>query len=185
MIEDSVAPSAGAENGDRYPDHRAYIASQRALSACSREFTRLGDAIIDGLGAVTSADVAPKAESIRTPDRCIVQLGPVALTLGWLRSTPDSVADGRLLVIVWQGTVTPRRRFHVERPAAAQQPAKSATVLWECEFAAEAASEATWTWRSVADVGHAVSSDALAASCVERLSAALDATGTDQPPPVQ
>lgn len=183
MIEDSVAP--GAQNGDRYPDHRAYIASQRALSACSREFARLGDAIIDGLGAVPSAEDAPKAESVRTPDRCIVQLGPVALTLGWLRSTPDSVAEGRLLVIVWQGTVTPRRRFHAERPAGQQQQAKSASVLWECEFAAEAASEATWTWRSVAEVEHAVSSDALAARCVERLSAALDATGIDQPPPVQ
>ena len=82
-----------------------------------------------------------------TPDRCIVQLGPVALTLGWLRSTPDSVAEGRLLVIVWQGTVTPRRRFHAERPAGQQLQAKSATVLWECEFAAEAASEATSTAR--------------------------------------
>lgn len=184
MIEDSVAP--GAQSSDRYPDHRAYIASQRALSACSREFARLGDAIIDGIGAVPTAVDAPKAESVRTPDRCIVQLGPVALTLGWLRSTPDSVAEGRLLVIVWQGTVTPRRRFHAERPVAQQQQqAKSATVLWECEFAAEAASEATWTWRSVAEVEHAVSSDALAARCVERLSAALDATGIDQPPPVQ
>src|SRR5512142_1536356 len=54
MIEDSVAP--GAQSSDRYPDHRAYIASQRALSACSREFARLGDAIIDGLGAVPSAE---------------------------------------------------------------------------------------------------------------------------------
>ena len=183
MIEDSVAP--GAQNGDRYPDHRAYIASQRALSACSREFTRLGDAIIDGLGAVSNPELAPKAESVRTPDRCIVQLGPVALTLGWLRSTPDSVAEGRLLVIVWQGTVTPRRRFHAERPAGQQLQAKSATVLWECECAAEAASEATWTWRSVAEVGLAIPSDALAARCVERLSAALDASGIDQPPPVQ
>ena len=41
----------------------------------------------------------------RSPARCLVQLGPVALTVAWLQRAQGTVADGELLVVVWRGEV--------------------------------------------------------------------------------
>ena len=105
----------------------------------------------------------------QTPGHCIIQLGPVAITAAWLRSTIDSAAGGRLLVIVWRGNVAPKHAQHPERRALLRDLPRPATALWEDALVASGSSEETWAWRrETADEIH-FSSAHLAASCVERL----------------
>ena len=102
----------------------------------------------------------------QSPGRCIVQLGPVGLTLTWLRSTLGHVSDGELLVVVWRGSVAPTRKHEPERFAGS--PANFATALWEDTLAVEADDEASWRWRGADDRG-SWTSDALAERCVDEL----------------
>ena len=150
---------------------RSFLDSHRALAACSREFARLAEDVVQGVTALRAAGVQEEPVVRLSPGRCIVQVGPVALTLAWLRSTLGSVTDGQLLAIVWHGTVAPRAEHHPERTAT-RPPPIAAKALWEEVFAAVAVSEASWTWQPAhADVGGYSSTD-LAARCVERLSRA-------------
>jgi hypothetical protein len=165
-------------------DRYGFLASHRALGACGREFTRLADQIVQQIKASPEAASTDVPVQRRTPERCIVQLGPVAITLAWLRSTPDTAADGRLLVIVWRGTVAQRLTPQLERPGA--QSPRTATAVWETTLMADAASEAAWAWRPEtphgAEFGDAApdrySCEALATLCAERLIAALEECAT-------
>jgi hypothetical protein len=105
-----------------------------------------------------------------------VQLGPVALTLAWLRSSHDSVAAGELLVIVWRGVVAPRMRHEPERPATRPAPLP-ATPLWEQVLTVIADSEETWAWQPHDTKIKPCSSTELAARCVERLRVAYLESG--------
>ena len=156
---------------DRQPfERQPYLATHRALAACTREFSRLSTDVVRGAAALHADGVAVEKPVVRqSPGRCIVQLGPVAVTLAWLRSTVDSPADGELLVIVWRGAVAPRGD-HIPERAPTPRSAAPAVALREESFVAEAESEESWTWRQPkrADAG-ACSSAELAARCVERL----------------
>jgi hypothetical protein len=148
-----------------------FLASHRALTACTRELARLADEVVRGVTALPGAAAEAKATVRRSPDRCIVQLGPVALTIAWLRGSHDAVAEGELLVIVWRGAVAPRTRHQPERPATG--PARlGATPLWEQVLVPTGESEETWAWRKQDDDLGRWSSAALAARCVARLRAA-------------
>jgi hypothetical protein len=160
--------SAHDVHGDRPRFGRPYLTSYRALAACTRELARLGDEVVDGIAALRGPMAEEKPTVRRSPDRCIVQLGPVALTLAWLRTTLDSVAEGELLVIVWRGTVAPRQRHQPERPVAGPVPL-GATPLWEQVLTPVGDSEETWTWQPRDDEIGRCSSTALAARCVSRL----------------
>jgi hypothetical protein len=145
-----------------------FLASHRALAACTRELARLSDEVVVGVVALAGAVAEEKAAVRRSPDRCIIQLGPVALTLAWLRSSRDSVATGELLVIVWRGAVAPRQQHQPERPAT-RPTAIPATVLWESVLTAAADSEEAWAWEPRAADMRRCSSKELAARCVEQL----------------
>lgn len=145
-----------------------FLASHKAVAACTREFVRLGREVVDGVAALPGPAAEEKAVIRQSPERCIVQLGPVALTLAWLRSTHDSIAMGELLVIVWRGSVAPRTKHQPERPVAGPAPL-GATPLWEQVLTPAGDSEATWAWQARAtDVGRCSSSQ-LATRCVEQL----------------
>jgi hypothetical protein len=168
-------PSAHHLDGDR-PGRQRYgepfLTSHRALAVCSRELARLSDEVSRGVAALGGAMAEEKATVRRSPDRCIVQLGPVALTIAWLRSTHDSVAEGELLVIVWRGAVAPRHLQEPERKAVRTAPL-AATPLWEQVLSAVGDSEATWAWQPRGDDEiERCSSTELAARCVGRLRAA-------------
>ena len=152
------------DNNHRQP----FLATHRALAACTRELARLSDDVLLSVAALPGAMSEEKAVVRRSPDRCIVQLGPVALTLAWLRSTHDSVAAGELLVIVWRGAVAPRRQHQPERPAT-RPVTLEATPLWEQVLTAVADSEDTWGWQPHdPQIGRCTSTE-LAVRCVERL----------------
>lgn len=149
--------------------HRsAFLDSHRALSVCTRELVRLADEVVRCVGAL-GEPVAAEAKVRRSPERCIVQLGPVALTVGWLRGTYETVAAGELLVIVWRGVVAAQPRRQPERPVRGREPL-AATPLWEQVLTAVGESDATWLWQYADDdrIGRC-SSKELAARCVERL----------------
>jgi hypothetical protein len=156
------------------PNHHRppFLGSHRALAARAREFGRLSDEVVQGVAALPTANAEEKAVLRQSPDRCIVQLGPVALTVAWLRSTNDSAATGELLVIVWRGTVAPRNKQHQpERPLKGPAPLP-ATLLWEQVLTAVADSEASWSWQPRDTELAPCSSTELAARCVEQLRAA-------------
>jgi hypothetical protein len=178
MIEGSFPRFADGRDNYR----QSFLDSHRALSACARELTRLTEEIAVGVEALSDVAVDHKAVVRQSPDRCIVQLGPVALTLAWLRGGLESVAAGELLVIVWRGAVAPRTQHQPERPSARRLPLP-ATPLWEQVLTAVADNESSWGWQSIrADVGPYSSSE-LAARCVERLRAAYVASGDAEPSP--
>lgn len=156
-----------------FTDRPSFLASHRALAICSRELGRLSADVVRGAAMLGAAGVEDKAVERLSPGRCIVQLGPVALTLTWLRSTIDSVADGDLLVIVWRGAVAPRAE-HLPERMTTQPHLVAATALWECVFVAAGTNEASWTWQPKDGDGVGYSSTELATHAVERLRLAYE-----------
>jgi hypothetical protein len=151
------------------PSAQPFLATHRALSACSREFGRLTDEAVQRATALhAAAGVEEKLTVRQSPSRCIVQLGPVALTIAWLRSRSDVVAHGELLVIVWRGAVARREARYTERPTWWPTPT-AATLVWESVLTPAAASEVAWTWQATALDGAEYSSPELAACCVDQL----------------
>ena len=57
-----------------------------ALAVCAREFDRLADDIAKRVLNLQDEEKGLKCDVRRSPGRCIVQLGPVALTISWLRT---------------------------------------------------------------------------------------------------
>jgi len=157
-------------------DRPSFVASHRALAVCTREFSRLAGEVTLALTALNVAGELEKALVVQSPGRCIAQVGPVALTITWLRSRLDVVADGELLVVVWHGNVAPpsarfRERVHKGPTSAATGAGPTAQALWEEVFSVRADSEESWRWLpTAADVaGTSYTSTVLAARGVERL----------------
>ena len=166
MMGSPLSPHQPAESDWR--TRPRFVATHRALAVCTRELGNLTDGIARQIAMLHDSGLIEKPIVRRSPGRCIVQLGPVALTLAWLRSTLDSVADGELLIVVWCGAVapgSPSRPDHVQR----RQAAQSAAALWEDVLSVVAESEESWRWRSPAGDGVDYTSTALAERCVERL----------------
>lgn len=141
----------------------AFLGSHRAITHLGREFDRLAGEVTRRVATVNRDDVEIPLEVHRVPGRCTVQLGPVALTLSWVRTRPDSVATGRLLIIEWEGKVG--------QAAAGGRP--GAVPLRETVLRADATRVEDWQWRSDDVVGYAYDSHELAAHCVDSLAYAL------------
>jgi len=174
---DGIAERRGNARTDEV--RGSFITSHRATAACARELSRFHDAIVDGLeawgvGTARAGDDPSLADAPvvrRTPERCLVQVGPVALTVAWLQKAQGTVADGELLVVVWRGAVAvhPPRGFErtVDRAGAS-----SATPVWETVLMATAESEAEWAWLPAGMADVRLSSATLADRCIEHLRAA-------------
>jgi hypothetical protein len=164
--------AAADETNKRAEVAASFLGSSRAVAVCAREFERLADTIAKR--ATSAAEkVGAKAEVQRMPDRCLVQVGPVALSVSWVRERVDTAATGRLMIAEWQGTV-------VRTPRPADMAATTtttnygpATLVSEKILRADATGEPDWLWRRepTADLGYA--SRDLAAHCVESLMLSL------------
>lgn len=162
-----------------YGERAPYLTTFGALAACTRELSRLSDELFAQTATLAEALAVPPAAVRRPPGRCLIQLGPVALTAVWLRSTLDSAATGQLMVNVWRGAVAPRRRHRAERPGEERSP-EPATLLWERVLTAVAADERTWVWQCASTDEMPIRSEALARMCVARLG---EAHAEHAPPP--
>lgn len=147
-----------------------YLSTPRALSAAAREFARLSDCLADGIESGFGEVIDRPLNVRRSPERCIIQVGRLAVTVAWIRHRRDS-GEGELLIIHWQGTVAPSINQQFER---AREMNLSATPLFESVFLAEATCEADWAWRTSEEPVHRYSSSSLAALVVERLRSAHD-----------
>jgi hypothetical protein len=148
-----------------------YLRSPRALPACARELDHLAAAVSARVTAA-AAELGTTVEIRRAPGRCIVQLGPVALTLSWVRDRVDTVADGCLLVNEWDGVVA---RGVVPSPERAPERAgRTAKMIHETQLVADATEEKDWRWREEKN-GEAHASQELATLCVDSLVAGFRA----------
>jgi hypothetical protein len=166
----SSAQFADATEEMRTHDREAYLGSSRSLPACGRELERLADEIAKRANAVDPELAGSKAEIRRSPGRCIVQLGPVALTASWVRSRTDTVSEGRLLVVEWQGVVARGPQLSFERtPSRPSGP--PAKIVREEVLLADATSERDWRWRREDDSSGAAmfATSELAARCIDGL----------------
>jgi hypothetical protein len=158
-------------------DSRTFLSSHRALSVRLREFDRLTEAVVREVVALNANSGVPDQKPVvrRSPDRCLVQFGPVALTLAWPRHSLDSAADGEQLVIVWHGQIASPTGVASDQTTTACTPVRSATVVWEEVLTAVAVDEPSWVWRpSGTDIGGFRSTE-LAERCVEQLQSAARA----------
>ena len=173
FLATSTIDDGGAVSRDRdLPD---FLDSHRALAVCAKEFDQLVDEIARLAAELDTESATVQTEVRRSPNRCIVQLGPVALTISWLRSGADTISDGRLLVIEWVGTVgrgatrSPERSIE-RRPPGEKAPA---TISREVVLIAQATSADNWRWRREDSNRVSYSSSELAARCVESLAKGL------------
>lgn len=155
-------------------DARPFLGSARAQSVCTRELDRLATSVADRLAAVADLPDGATAELRRSPGRCIVQVGPVALTMSWVRGSVDTVSNGRLMVVEWRGTVGRPNSASPEQRVASRATAP-AMVVHETVLVADATSERDWLWRREDADGIAFGSQELASHCVDSLLRALRA----------
>lgn len=149
-----------------------FLTSHRAIAACSREFTAFAQEVADRARALRQALMIEEEPELRlTPDRCIVQLGPIAITVAWLRGPLDSLTDGRLLIIAWRGTIARRRFREVPTRRSAPVAEQTAVSIWEETFI-PSADEHRWEWECESDPSRRYDSTQLAIRCIEQLSAA-------------
>jgi len=149
---------------DRSAQQRdTFLGSHRAITHLGREFDRLAAEVAKRAATVNRDDVEVPLEVHRVPNRCTVQLGPVALTLSWIRTRPDTVATGRLMIIEWEGQVG----------GASVGSGPRAIPLRETVLRADATRVEDWQWKSDDVAGFAYDSTELAAHCVDSLAYAL------------
>jgi hypothetical protein len=162
---------------------RSFLSSHRAQAVCTREFARLCDEVVSAAKAL-ARDLNEEMPVVRRmPDRCIVQLGPVALTVTWLKNGSESPGEGQLLAIVWRGVIAPRGEHLPERLGARRVPPTPQSA-WEEAFVVSAVSEATWHWHPETLKREGYESSEVAARCTERLrdEHALLAVPVEEPP---
>ena len=149
---------------DRSTQQRdAFLASHRAITHLGREFDRLAAEVTKRVATVDRDETEIPLEVHRVPGRCTVQLGPVALTLSWVRTRPDTVGTGRLMIIEWEG--------QVGRPNVATGP--NPVMLRETVLRADATRVEDWQWKSEDVASYSYDSTQLAAHCVDALAYAL------------
>lgn len=128
-------------------DREDFLDSHRALAVCAREFDRLADDIAKRVLNLQDEEKGLKCDVRRSPGRCIVQLGPVALTISWLRTRAETVSQGRLLIVEWNGTVGANGAQEYVNGVPTVAVTQTAKVVRETVFLPDASDEKSWTWR--------------------------------------
>jgi hypothetical protein len=169
--EDATARAATDERQVR--DRDTYLGSHRSGPACARELERLADDVVQRIESMERDEQAGEIEVRRGAGRCIIQLGPVALTMSWIRSRTDAVIEGRLMIMEWDGIVR-RGTDQVPERAPVRHTYRPATLLREDVFVADAATEQGWRWRRDGRALGTYTSRDLAARCLASLTARLE-----------
>jgi len=162
-----------------------FLTSHRAHAAATREFGRVTAALVEAIKHVARSRGEQPPEVRLAPDRCIVQLGPLALTVTHLKTASAQQAGGQVLAILWQGQIAVRGDHVPERANARVVPPPPVSV-WEESYDPEAASEASWHWCPLSAHERRLTSVELAGQCEAAVRAALggpDHLTTAAPPP--
>ena len=154
-------------------DRDSYLGSHRSGPACSRELERLADDVVERVEALGRDDAAGEVDIRRGAGRCIIQLGPVALTMSWIRSRTDAVIEGRLMIMEWDGIVR-RGTNQLPERAPVRPTSAPATLLREDVFVADATAEQNWRWRRDGRPLGTYTSRDLATRCLASLTARLE-----------
>jgi len=163
-------------------DREDFLDSHRALAVCAREFDRLADDISKRVLSLQDEAKGLKADVRRSPGRCIVQLGPVALTISWLRTRAETVSQGRLLIVEWNGTVGANGAQEYVNGVPTVAVTQTAKVVRETVFLPDASDEKSWTWRREGKNGRkAWKSAELAKSVVSSVNGTLREAATRRP----
>ena len=148
-----LAPTITA-NGERSAGAPPpFLAQPRAFSSLRRELDALALALAPRPRKNEPAG-DPVTELHTLPNRLVLQIGAVALSFSWVSGRLGTVADGRLLVIEWEGAVA-------RRGGAAALSA--ATAVRERVYRVEATDRDGWRWRADDPNGRAYSTANLAA----------------------
>lgn len=163
-------------------DREDFLDSHRALAVCAREFDRLTDDISKRVLNLQDEEKGLKADVRRSPGRCIVQLGPVALTISWLRTRAETVSQGRLLIVEWNGTVGANGAQEYVNGVPTVAVTQTAKVVRENVFLPDAGDEKSWTWRREGkNLRKAWKSADLAKSVVSSVNGTLREAATRRP----
>src|SRR5438477_1550034 len=163
-------------------DREEFLDSHRALAVCAREFDRLAEDVSKRVSDLEDPAKGWKADVKRSPGRCIVQLGPVALTLSWLRTRAETVSQGRLLIVEWKGTVGANGAQEYVNGVPTVAVSQTAKVVRENVFLPDASDEKSWTWRRESKNGRkAYRSTELAKSVVSSISGTLRESAVRRP----
>ena len=155
-------------------DREDFLDSHRALAVCAREFDRLADDVAKRVAELEDETKGWKADVRRSPGRCIVQIGPVALTLSWLRTRAETVSQGRLLVVEWHGSVGANGQQEYVNGVPTVAVTQTAKVVRETVFLPDATDEKSWTWRREGkNARKAYKSGDLAKSCITSINGTL------------
>lgn len=178
---DHAAPMAPSES--RFgPDRTNFLTSHRAQSVGAREFTKLAESLVALAKRAATLNSAEPPVTRLSPDRCIVQLGPVALTVAHIRVGNDVPPGGQLLAIIWNGTIAPRGDHVPERNGARRVPPPPVSV-WEESLVVSAAAESSWHWHPNGIDSTGYTSPELAERCMAQLQSAFKTALRDNPEP--
>ena len=135
-----------ADRGD-LASSNAFLATHRGQAAFVREYARLVAAVVAEVG--NAARLRPELTPVirQSPERCIVQLGPVAMTLVWLRKGAESTSIGELLLIFWRGTIA-KSAGEPSAYTGRRREVVPPMILSEETLVASTISESDWAWKS-------------------------------------
>lgn len=143
-----------------------FLAQPRAFATLRREL----DALATELKPARAKGANRRDEEVELnelPNRLVLRLETVGVSFSWIAVSHGTVADGRLLVIQWEGVV-PRTR--------GVAALKFATPVRERVYHVESSGPDDWRWRAEGPNGRASSTQNLAG---EWLAGALLAIGED------
>jgi hypothetical protein len=132
---------------------RSFMSEPRAQTALKREFETLTTELERRVKFESARLGEKKFELHSAPQRLVVQLGTVGLSMSWVADRSGNIADGRLMVIQWEGAVAHGRSMG---------GAQTASLTLERVFRPEANSADDWCWRPETGDGAAYSSRNLA-----------------------
>jgi hypothetical protein len=168
--EDATADRTATD--ERYArDRDSYLGSHRSGPACSRELERLVDEVVERVETLRDV-VEGEIVVTRGVGRSIIQLGPSALTISWIRSRTDSAIEGRLMLMEWDGIIR-RGNDTIPERAPMRSQTLPPTLLHEEVFVADASTEQNWRWRREGCALGSYTSSALADRCLASLSTRL------------
>lgn len=119
--------------------NRPYLTQSRAVTALRREFEALGECFEPFVRSPKFPDERPIVALHCAPNRITAQLESVGLSFSWLPGRDGTVADGRLMIIEWEGTITSKPGMGAIR---------TGTPVRERSYCAESSGPGTWRWRA-------------------------------------